>query len=128
MSEILVGLGRLDDAAAAVARAGALAVELDDAVGHAYVLTSRALVEHARGQTDAAVTTSRQAVDRGRALGHPSLEASALCSLGRYLADAGDLDGAAAAYRQSLQVATRIGEAPQVALAVEGLRSLGLDP
>lgn len=128
MSEILVGLGRLDDAAAAVARAGALAVELDDAVGHAYVLTNRALVEHTRGQTQAAVTTSRQAVDRGRALGHPSLEASALCSLGRYLADAGDLDGAAAAYRQSLQVATRIGEAHQVTLAVEGLRSLGLDP
>ena len=45
MSEILVGLGRLDDAAAAVARAGALAVELDDA-GQRTLAARKVAVSH----------------------------------------------------------------------------------
>ena len=81
----------------------------DPCCGSGYLLTTLALLQHQRGENQAALELAEQAIQSAQELGVPAFEAEALANLGHAQTALGQLSEAADAYQGALSLRREFG-------------------
>ncbi|MFO0757858.1 MAG: protein kinase [Byssovorax sp.] len=118
---ILQGLGRLDDAGAALERAIARCEEHGDTFHRGAAYLNRGLLRAVLGQTEGMVDDLRRSIAMARSLGQSSLELMGEYDLGEYLYLMDDLDAAEPHVKRARAIDRRLagGEGRAVVVLLE---------
>lgn len=119
--EPLLAAGRVDFAAEHVDRETVLAAELDDEVVGVYAVLHRAMVEHARGRSEAARLLAEEALAGNATVEDAIQRSQVLNQCGLLAAACSDPASARRYHEEALALALSIGESTEVARARSAL-------